>query len=420
MKYSLVALIFSTVQFSTAQTRWTKSPSNLILTKTVNLSEGTAIGSPSIIDEGDTLKMLYAAGGTDTKGRISYAYSLNGITWIKYNHATPVFDVSSLGNWDSHFLDTPNWIKDSAGYKMYYFGDNDNNAVGGAFGLAISNDGINWVRNSPQPILLPGNLGEWDGLYIESPSVLYDGTSYFMWYSGIDSMYNVRIGAATSLDGISWTKYVANPVIDGGSIYSWEGLSVATPTIIKRNNQFEMWYCGASYHDISDNNIIDTIKVGYATSINGLNWIKYPANPIMSTYDNPYNINESRGPWSPSVIYRPFEAGYYMWYETAYGFGLATANDTLLSVNQTNSNNKTVNLYPNPFSLSTILQTGNLLNNASLTVYNSFGQTVKQVKNILGQTLTLYRNNLPSGLYFYQLTQDGRIIGSDKLVIIDE
>jgi len=52
-------------------------------------------------------------------------------------------------------------------------------------------------------------------------------------------------------------------------------------------------------------------------------------------------------------------------------------------------------------------------------VYNSYGQTVKQIKNISGQTFTLHRDNLQSGLYFLQLTQVNKIIATEKLVITD-
>ncbi|TAL63071.1 MAG: T9SS type A sorting domain-containing protein [Bacteroidetes bacterium] len=76
-------------------------------------------------------------------------------------------------------------------------------------------------------------------------------------------------------------------------------------------------------------------------------------------------------------------------------------------------------VYPNPFSSQTTLQTDNLFNNVTLTVYNSFGQIVKQIKNISGQTITLYRDNLAGGLYFIRLTQDGKVIATDKLVITD-
>lgn len=76
-------------------------------------------------------------------------------------------------------------------------------------------------------------------------------------------------------------------------------------------------------------------------------------------------------------------------------------------------------IYPNPFSLWTSFTTVDYLNNATLTVDNCFGQTVKQIKNISGQTVTLFRDNLPSGVYFVRLTQDGKTFSADKLVITD-
>lgn len=76
-------------------------------------------------------------------------------------------------------------------------------------------------------------------------------------------------------------------------------------------------------------------------------------------------------------------------------------------------------IFPNPFSSQTTLQTGNIFNDATLTVYNCFGQTVKQIKNISGQTITLHCDNLPSGLYFIWLTQYNKVIMTDKLIITD-
>lgn len=82
-------------------------------------------------------------------------------------------------------------------------------------------------------------------------------------------------------------------------------------------------------------------------------------------------------------------------------------------------NSSGVTIFPNPFFNQTVLQTVNFLHNATLTVYNPFGQTVKQIKNISGQTVALHRDHLPSGLYFIRLTQDNKIITADKLVITD-
>ncbi len=76
-----------------------------------------------------------------------------------------------------------------------------------------------------------------------------------------------------------------------------------------------------------------------------------------------------------------------------------------------------LHIYPNPFCLTTTLQVNEDLKNATLIVYNSFGQQVKQIKNISGQTVTFHRENLVSGLYFIQLTQDNKVISSNNLVI---
>lgn len=401
--------------FSHAQVIWQRSPYNLVMEKSLNISEGLAIGSPSLIDEGDTLKMLYAAGGVDNKGRISYAYSTDGVQWTKYNNAQPVLDVGDPGSWDSHFLDTPDWLKDSSGYKMYYFGDTDNLSVGGAIGLAVSADGINWTRHGNQPVLSPGTPGDWDGLFIESPSVLYDGSLYYMWYSGIDTTWRVRIGVATSPDGITWTKYPGNPVITEGSLYAWDGLSVAVPAVIYHNQAFEMWYCGASYLDLLDNNTVDTLKVGYATSPDGLNWTRYSGNPVMNTYDSPYDSIEYRGPWVPDIIYRPQEDRLYMWYETAYGFGLATSGNGL-SVAEPEI--PEIRIFPNPADAFIRVIPCAVVNGGTMnfTLFDAAGRPV-MAGIIHSHSPEINVAALVAGTYFLEIRQENRVTGTGKVRI---
>ncbi len=78
-----------------------------------------------------------------------------------------------------------------------------------------------------------------------------------------------------------------------------------------------------------------------------------------------------------------------------------------------------INIFPNPFSSETTLHTDKALKNATLTIYNCFGETVKQLKNISGQTLTLSRDNFPNGMYFIRLTEENKIY-TDKLIITDK
>jgi hypothetical protein len=70
--------------------------------------------------------------------------------------------------------------------------------------------------------------------------------------------------------------------------------------------------------------------------------------------------------------------------------------------------------------VQTTLQSDKIFENATLTLYNSLGQQVKKITNISGQTKTLNRENLPSGLYFMRLTQNNKCIATDKLIIKDK
>ncbi|MBX9851751.1 MAG: serine hydrolase [Cytophagaceae bacterium] len=91
---------------------------------------------------------------------------------------------------------------------------------------------------------------------------------------------------------------------------------------------------------------------------------------------------------------------------------------TTTGINNVTASDKTISVYPNPFSSETTLQVSKNLNNATLTVYNLCGQTVNQIDNLTGQTIIFYRDNLPSGLYFLRLTADNKIY-TGKLVITD-
>ncbi len=81
-------------------------------------------------------------------------------------------------------------------------------------------------------------------------------------------------------------------------------------------------------------------------------------------------------------------------------------------------NNEYFNIYPNPFFSFTTLQADNKIKDATLTLYNLYGQQIKEIKNISGQTVVLSRDNLASGLYFLRLTQD-KVIATKKLIITD-
>lgn len=83
------------------------------------------------------------------------------------------------------------------------------------------------------------------------------------------------------------------------------------------------------------------------------------------------------------------------------------------------SNKKLISIFPNPFQDTTTIQTNSNLINATLNMYNSYGEIVKQVNNLSGQTICLSRGTLSSGLYFIKLTEENKVIAVEKILITD-
>ena len=76
-------------------------------------------------------------------------------------------------------------------------------------------------------------------------------------------------------------------------------------------------------------------------------------------------------------------------------------------------------MYPNPFQTSTTIEIINqniYLNNCEFKIYDVLGQVVlkSEIKN---QKSEIQRGNLKNGIYFYQLKNENKIIGTGKLMV---
>lgn len=99
-------------------------------------------------------------------------------------------------------------------------------------------------------------------------------------------------------------------------------------------------------------------------------------------------------------------------------FSITRYNNSISTgINAGAEQNAEIIIFPNPFSIQTTLRTETILQNATLTIYNLFGVKVKEIENISGQTVTISRYNLASGLYNVLLTDENKIIAKRKLVI---
>ena len=111
-------------------------------------------------------------------GAVGMAASQDGISWSK-DSGNPVMTVSTI---DSDFIAGPYVIQIGTSYKMWYVCRNmlfKNDVIC----YATSDDGRTWLKYS-SPVLTPStDPTKWDSGWLYSPCVIYDGTTYGMWYS---------------------------------------------------------------------------------------------------------------------------------------------------------------------------------------------------------------------------------------------
>jgi len=326
-KVSVLVIIFVTAIFSVsfAQTAWVKHYDNPVLTNgPVGSWDEKETSFPSVLFYNNEYHMWYSAG----QNGIGHATSPDGIIWQK-DILNPVMGKGSPGSWEANDVSAPCVIIIDDTLHMWYAGHSvpENNA-GYLIGHATSVDGINWTRDTSNPVLDTGSPGTWDDTWVDVNSVVFDGTTYHLWYTAWDgeSPDSARIGHATSPvpHGRSWTKDPANPVLIPELTFPWEKTYVRGSSILFDGSTFHMWYSGGRWN---------LLQVGYATSQNGTSWTKHPVNPVLP-------VGRDRE-WDDILIDRcsviSSDSYYKMWYAgydgKKYQIGYATTQEIPHAIN---------------------------------------------------------------------------------------
>ncbi|MFX1355212.1 MAG: hypothetical protein ACFFGP_14755, partial [Promethearchaeota archaeon] len=173
----------------------------------------------------------------------------------------PVLQAGGAGSWDEMESDGPTVIKDGATYKMWYHGCNADYTVC-SIGYATSPDGVNWTKYAGNPVL-EATQGAWDETGLSWPRVLKNGATYEMWYHS-----DGKLGYAASLDGMAWTKYAGNPVLSEG----WDGAAVGVSGLLLEGDTYKMWTTSGAGA---------TRGIGYFESTDGIAWTQPVSNPVL-------------------------------------------------------------------------------------------------------------------------------------------
>ena len=395
-----------------------------------NAWDAKVTGTPSVLFINGKYHMWYAGNDPEPVGSIGYASSLDGINWTKYE-GNPVLVAEPTDGWNEKTVYEPNVIFVDSLFHMWYTSSNDPLLPGPCYiHHATSADGLNWSKDiDHNPGLSPGPGSSWDYKWVDSHCIIRVDTIYHMWYAGCN-LHGVRIGHATSPDGVNWTKDVNNPVLTFDALGSWEYPKtegrVEGPNVVYDGSKFHLWYVGGNH---------SAWKTGYATSDDGVTWVKHAGNPVLNT--GPAGSWYDQWVGFVSVLWDPAASIYKMWYsgsgdyliyqnswgmtgQTGYatspdGFTWTKLDDPVISeVREEISSVLPENFllfqnYPNPFNPSTVISWQTAVGSmVDLSVYNVLGEKVATLvskwMNPGSHSTRFDGTGLPSGVYYYRVT----------------
>ena len=186
-----------------------------------------------------------------------------------------IVPVGTSGDWDDTGIrEIGNVIHDPSDtgkeYKLAYSG------YGVAYvetdpdifvGFAYSSDGVTWTKYSS---VSPAISREMEDPYL----VKIDGTYYLYAEDRADVPFR-NIRCYTSTDFSTWTDQ--GDVLDAGAGGTWESQDVSSPVVWKDADGWHMLYEGRNGPSAG--------SIGYATSDDGLVWVKDLDNPIWTPDD---------------------------------------------------------------------------------------------------------------------------------------
>ncbi len=181
---------------------------------------------------------------------IGYAWSADGVNWTRYPYPVLEADTSGL-TIEKGSIEGPSVIKDGDTLRMYYAGfsamfnskpwDMHFNII-----YSWSTDGIIWHKKIDEPVLAVNSGNNWEDVFVQDPKVLKIGSIYYMWYGALGSVQpGQQIGCAVSSDGIHWAQSSSQPILSTGESNAWDNYLSSYPSVVYKDNIFHLWYTGA-------------------------------------------------------------------------------------------------------------------------------------------------------------------------------
>jgi len=189
---------------------------------------------------------------------------------------------------------------------------------------AHSNFKFKGYKNNP--VILPGEPGTWDDLYVINAFVLEDNDTIYLFYTAYSKTGSRALGLATSTDGYHFTKYKGNPILKGDG-KGYDAFGVAQAQVLKADTGWVLYFNGREIAGFNSGP-----SIGRATSKSLTGPWKRSENAVLTS--------GRKGEWDADFIYLgPVlalnDSNYIMYYtgspdintEKNFFIGMATSKD---------------------------------------------------------------------------------------------
>lgn len=224
-----------------------------------------AVTTPDIVKRDGVLDLYIGAVDGNKERIIHMCLSPNDMKTdrsIAVSSSATVILNAGPADFDCHHVFDPAAIRWQGKTYLYYSGIGK---IEDSIGLAISDDGIKFKKK--ENLLLIGR----------SPEVIIKDEMIYLFYVLKNERQNYAIFAARSNDCISFESVSKEPVLTPGDPGQWDDMEVTTPRIIKIEGMYYMIFAGLNQNDKKD----IPRAFGLARSKDLISWRKYPQNPVF-------------------------------------------------------------------------------------------------------------------------------------------
>jgi sucrose-6-phosphate hydrolase SacC (GH32 family) len=164
---------------------------------------------------------------------VEHATSRDGLKWEK-DGRNPIYRQAYA----------PNMLRLDNEYRMYYV--HKPKGASWELHLATGPDIYSLKPHPFNPVLVISQ--PWETKHLCYPYVLRSGNQWVMFYVAYwndgSGVQKTAIGAATSPDGIKWTKYVDNPVLTPIANSAYESVYNSSQSVIRDGDTYRLFYAG--------------------------------------------------------------------------------------------------------------------------------------------------------------------------------